>query len=206
MSKISLRRKQPMSETRENRRSAILKAACIEFCENGFECTKMEQIAKRAGIGKSTVYEYFSSKNELLQASCDWIFKNIQHDVEKIMQSETPFKQKVRDYIDYICNLLTSIGNGISVFYSSSDSTQQIIRNIVYSFHTMLCQTIQTAAEQAMQNGEIRNDISPKSIAKIITFTPSPIFCEEIKNDKENILDDILNLLYSGFCKQNKRI
>ena len=47
-----------MSETRENRRLEILKSACTEFSENGYDSAKMEQIARRVGIGKSTIYEY----------------------------------------------------------------------------------------------------------------------------------------------------
>ena len=80
-----------MSETRENRRSEILKAACTEFSENGYDSTKMEQIAKRVGIGKSTIYEYFPSKNELLKASCEWIFGTILCDVDNIMHNSIKY-------------------------------------------------------------------------------------------------------------------
>lgn len=45
---------------------AILQAALELFIERGFEGTSIEQIAKRAGVGKLTVYRRWPSKEELL--------------------------------------------------------------------------------------------------------------------------------------------
>lgn len=189
-----------MSEMRENRRSEILKAACIEFSENGYESTKMEQIAKRVGIGKSTVYEYFSSKNELLKASCQWVFSNILSDVTILMQKDIPFCEKVTTYIKYVCNTLNSIGNGMIILYGKTDSVQ-IIRSNAHEFHNKLVNVIEKAVKKAQQNGEIRDDISALSIAKIITFMPSPIVCDEIQKGHNKALDDMISILIHGFSK-----
>lgn len=189
-----------MSETRENRRLEILKSACTEFSENGYDSAKMEQIAKRVGIGKSTIYEYFPSKNELLKASCEWIFDSILCDVNDIMQNDICFKNKVIDYIKYACNVLNSIGSGIMILYGKSDSVQ-IIRTNANMFHMKLLDIIEKAVFTATQNGEIRENINPRNIAKIITFLPSPILCDEIKKNGNAALDDIISILIYGFAK-----
>ncbi|MEU8363777.1 TetR/AcrR family transcriptional regulator [Nonomuraea sp. NPDC048882] len=46
--------------------TAILAAALELFVERGVEGTSMEQVAKRAGVGKLTLYRRWSSKEELL--------------------------------------------------------------------------------------------------------------------------------------------
>lgn len=46
--------------------AAILRAALDIFIERGVEGTSIEQIAKRAGVGKLTVYRRWSNKEELL--------------------------------------------------------------------------------------------------------------------------------------------
>ena len=38
------------------------------FAQKGFHRSKMEEVAVAAGIGKGTIYEYFESKHQLLQA------------------------------------------------------------------------------------------------------------------------------------------
>lgn len=45
----------------------ILTVAWDLFTEKGFHDTKISEIAKKAGIGKGTVYEYFKSKEDLIQ-------------------------------------------------------------------------------------------------------------------------------------------
>jgi AcrR family transcriptional regulator len=46
----------------------LLDAALDEFIVNGFDAARIEDIAKRAGLSKGTVYLYFKSKEDLLRA------------------------------------------------------------------------------------------------------------------------------------------
>ena len=46
----------------------IVQAALDLFVEKGFSSTKMDEIAKRAGVTKGTVYLYFPSKDDLFRA------------------------------------------------------------------------------------------------------------------------------------------
>lgn len=49
----------------ETRRTAILEAAAEVFAEAGFERASMEDIRRRVGYSKPTLYSYFASKEEL---------------------------------------------------------------------------------------------------------------------------------------------
>ena len=50
------------------KRDQILNAARMVFSRGGLEKGKMADIAKEAGVGKGTVYEYFQSKEKLFNA------------------------------------------------------------------------------------------------------------------------------------------
>jgi len=50
----------------EEKRKAILDAAIQAFASKGFHATRISDVATLAGIGKGTVYLYFSSKEDLL--------------------------------------------------------------------------------------------------------------------------------------------
>ncbi len=52
----------------EARPAEILAAALDLFAEKGFSATRMEDVARRAGISKAGVYLYFKDKMSLLQA------------------------------------------------------------------------------------------------------------------------------------------
>ena len=49
------------------RREAILAAALDEFSASGFEAARLDDVAKRAGIAKGTIYLYFRDKETLFQ-------------------------------------------------------------------------------------------------------------------------------------------
>jgi AcrR family transcriptional regulator len=62
---------QPRSGAREQRsaarREAILSAALDEFSARGFEAARLDDVAKRAGVAKGTIYLYFRDKESLFQ-------------------------------------------------------------------------------------------------------------------------------------------
>ncbi|HEY2837486.1 MAG TPA: TetR/AcrR family transcriptional regulator [Rhizomicrobium sp.] len=53
---------------RDERRETILKIAHAAFLEDGYAATSMSSIAARVGGSKATLYNYFSSKEELFAA------------------------------------------------------------------------------------------------------------------------------------------
>jgi AcrR family transcriptional regulator len=53
---------------RERRRNDIMDAAWALVGDKGLEGTSIEEIATKAEVGTATVYNYFGSKNDLLQA------------------------------------------------------------------------------------------------------------------------------------------
>lgn len=59
--------KGPVELLQTYRRDQILKAATEVISENGYDQSSVDQIAKCAGLSRSTVYEYFSSKEEILR-------------------------------------------------------------------------------------------------------------------------------------------
>ena len=49
------------------RRAAILDAALEEFTARGYEAARLDDVAKRAGVAKGTIYLYFADKEALFQ-------------------------------------------------------------------------------------------------------------------------------------------
>jgi len=73
---------EPTTE-RGEKRPRLVKAATAVFAKKGYASTRVADIAERAGVGKGTVYEYFSSKEELLFA----VFESINQDISSRMNT-----------------------------------------------------------------------------------------------------------------------
>ena len=70
-------------------RDKILQAAIQSFSQTGFDRTKMEDIAKRLGLSKGTIYLYFESKEDLFLGICDYYLK-----LMKERQDSTVFSRR----------------------------------------------------------------------------------------------------------------
>jgi AcrR family transcriptional regulator len=63
---------QPVATARQRRKDArpqeLLDAALSLFVEKGFAATRTDEVARRAGVSKGTLYLYYPSKEELFKA------------------------------------------------------------------------------------------------------------------------------------------
>ena len=58
----------PRQRRKESRPQELLDAALELFVEKGFAATRAEEVARRAGVSKGTLYLYYPSKEELFKA------------------------------------------------------------------------------------------------------------------------------------------
>src|SRR5512133_1880363 len=55
------------AERAAERRGAIIEAAMDEFIARGFAATRLDDVAKRAGVAKGTIYLHFKDKEALFE-------------------------------------------------------------------------------------------------------------------------------------------
>jgi AcrR family transcriptional regulator len=89
----------PKIVDKKKKKEEIIEAAIAVFSRTGYRRTKIKDIADEAGVGKGTVYEYFSSKQDLfLQMNeyfLDQYIQNQQRDLESVSDPE----ERIRTFI-----------------------------------------------------------------------------------------------------------
>ncbi len=78
---------------------AIIRAAIHIFARDGLDKGKIADIAKEAGIGKGTVYEYFSSKDEIFHAMVDTIMNDMVDASETLYAMDLSPRDKLRTFM-----------------------------------------------------------------------------------------------------------
>lgn len=66
--KASEHKVRPRKRRKEARPGEIIEAALLEFAQHGFAATKLDDVARRAGVAKGTIYRYFQDKDALFLA------------------------------------------------------------------------------------------------------------------------------------------
>lgn len=74
------------------RRAAILSAALDEFSARGFAAARLEDIAKRAGVAKGTIYLYFRSKEALFREIVRSLMGPFVGVIEEAFRADVPIR------------------------------------------------------------------------------------------------------------------
>jgi AcrR family transcriptional regulator len=81
----------PSRQERANeRRQAILVAALEEFSQAGFAAARLDDVAKRAGVAKGTIYLYFRDKETLFQEIVRDMLAPVVGSIEALGKADVP--------------------------------------------------------------------------------------------------------------------
>ncbi|SHJ99426.1 transcriptional regulator, TetR family [Geosporobacter subterraneus DSM 17957] len=79
----------------KDRRTEILQASVKIFSKQGFHDAKIDDVAQAAGVAKGTVYQYFSSKQELFQEMIKYAVERYTFIVKEIVYGENDIEEKI---------------------------------------------------------------------------------------------------------------
>jgi len=82
------------------RRDAILEAALDEFSAKGFASARLDDVAKRAGIAKGTIYLYFADKESLFQELIRAKMVPVVGSLELAFATELPLRTVVEQAVE----------------------------------------------------------------------------------------------------------
>src|SRR6516165_5378979 len=72
------------------RREAVLSAALDEFSSRGFEAARLDDVARRAGVAKGTIYLYFRDKESLFQELIRTMLAPLVGTIEAMGEADVP--------------------------------------------------------------------------------------------------------------------
>jgi AcrR family transcriptional regulator len=143
-----------------SKRDRILESAFEIFIEKGYHTAKIEEIAKNAGIGKGTVYEYFSGKQEIFEES---FINNVNKsfaNMRVILDSELAFKEKLAKFLEYKYNIITIHSSLADIFIAHGDLISDRIKGAFHSFMVQHSKDIIAMIEQGVEEKVIRKNVN----------------------------------------------
>jgi AcrR family transcriptional regulator len=82
----------------EDKRNGILDAATHVFAERGLSAAPTSEISKRAGVAEGTLFTYFETKSDLINA----LYRAIKLELADAMMSAFPRKKSVRTRLRHV--------------------------------------------------------------------------------------------------------
>lgn len=96
-----------MTELEKSTEETIFNAAQEEFIEKGFDGSRMQEIAKKAGINKALLHYYYRTKEKLFDAIFQKVFKSFMPGVFEAMQSDSSLFYKIEVFVSSYLKLIS---------------------------------------------------------------------------------------------------
>jgi AcrR family transcriptional regulator len=188
----------PNPERRSERaRTAILDAALALCREQGYAATTMEGIAKRAGVGKQTIYRWWPSKAAVLQEALN---ENI--------GTATDFP----DTGDVVADLRTQMATVATLFTSetfspyargliaAAQNDPQVADSLVSSMIEPRVRACRERLKGAVKQGQLRADVDLDNVVELLY---APLYYRLLLHTRPvtpQQVDQILDLAFTGLA------
>ena len=178
--------------------------ACKEiFFQNGIKDLTISHIAKTAGVGKGTIYEYFKNKEDIVFEIVNILIQERNIIVEKQMSEITLTKDKIKlfasfFYADEDIELRQLYKEFISIALSSPDENMIEFQTKCFIEHYVWFEKI---IHDGIENGEIIPQALP--LTKGMFVTAEGLFIsssatnaiDNLQKEIDNYIDAIFNII-----------
>jgi uroporphyrinogen-III synthase/AcrR family transcriptional regulator len=195
-------------ESKKNlKRKKIIKFAAILFSQKSYHEVMMEDVAKMASIAKGTVYNYFSSKEELYFSIMKMQMEKLTLLLKDQINDEKNTLGSIYLFVTNLYSFMMENQNFYLIYRRDSLSTDHQLRKELVSLEKDLYAILASIIKKGKSDGFIRNIGEPFAVDIILGAIYGAVskgiennYSEEEKDkDQEEVYDFILHALYSGF-------
>lgn len=144
-------------------RNRIIMATAEEINLRGFKFT-MSDLTKRLSISKSSLYEHFSSKDELIDTILDIVLNDFEMQEEKIYHSDLPIFEKLQAALTITPKTFEPFHKSVydDLRQNYGEKWKKVIK-----FRERRMERLTDLVKQGMENGIIRH-VNPGVLQQII--------------------------------------
>lgn len=174
--------------------------AAIRVCsESGINRAKIGDVARAAGIGKGTVYEYFASKEELFAAMVRFGMEQYRLGIEEAIAGCSGIREQIINYSRYHLSFLRDHLDLMQVFTQINLLSKDTRRWLMEQRDGVFA-PLRAAVAEAAHRGELRADVDLEIAVLCIIGTVSlhsakRVLCQEDAGenvDHTRLVDTIL--------------
>lgn len=187
-------------------RTHIVGVARKIFTRFGFRKTTMEEIASASRMGKSSIYYYFKSKEEIFEAVVESEAKMLQERLNRITIKKDSPTDRLKAYILFRLHYVRTLENFYAALNEEALSHLRFILEIRRNFEMEEQQLVSKILEDGMEEGVFyltSSTIGAIAISTMMKGLELPLFLnEDHKSDREELLDDLIRVLLYGILKR----
>lgn len=189
---------------KKKKRSEITKAALEIFAKKGFENTTVQEIAENAGISKGSVYLYFRTKEDILDAASREILQQLEGDILGVAEGLTDPFEKLSALISQTLDVtpefeqIFTVHMEIRLFHLRNKAYEKVIRHLedtLMRFQVIVTEII----EQGRDQGLFRKDVDAKALAICLMGIVDGIVMQYLHDKSVFSMQDVRDAFLKNF-------
>ncbi|MGE5457477.1 MAG: TetR/AcrR family transcriptional regulator [Methanococcaceae archaeon] len=191
-----------MKEQVKDKRTAIIEAALKLFTERGFQGTSTAQISKEAGVATGTLFNYFPTKEYLINSLYFEVKGDLSHAMGKDIEAESTFQDKLRKiWVNLIRwgvdnqEEFLFVGQFCSSPYITKFTREEVMKEYIF-LHKLV--------DEGIKKGEIRDFSTELTIAMFYQGSRAVvnlILDSDSSLDENKVLEDGFQIIWRGLAK-----
>ena len=202
---------------------AILETGINEFAEYGLDRANINVIAKKAGISVGVLYKYYKDKEVFFLACLDKSLVVLDQVISEVLIGEAKLLKRAEKIVRAVQKYSRKHVNYTKMYNSITvGSNKRFAPELAKRIEGMTSQVYSQFIANAMQEGDIRQDIDPAmfafffdSLLMMMQFSYSceyymeryKIFCgDDILKEDERVVQEFLKFIESAFTFDRGKI
>ncbi|WP_187276646.1 TetR/AcrR family transcriptional regulator [Parahaliea maris] len=193
----------------EERAENILRAATELFGEEGFHAVSTRKIAAAAGVSEGTLFNYFSSKNELISAILARIYEELTEKANGILRSHFATRERLQLLAE---NHIQVMSRDNALFmrliqsYMNVDirGYTEIAGSVLHELNLSYAWVFDFAVREGMERGEVRADANLPALRDLffggLEYCNRSLFLHDAFAEMPGRVHSIVEPLWQSMC------
>ncbi|HEY8392472.1 MAG TPA: TetR/AcrR family transcriptional regulator [Capillibacterium sp.] len=186
-------------------RQNIINAAREIFARYGFRKTTMDEIARAARKGKSSLYHYFKSKEEVFQAVVEQEAAEVKAEINRAVAAGRTPEEKFRAYVLTRMTALQRVANFFRAFKDEYLESYSFIEQLRESYNQYEIATITSILREGMAKKVFAVKDLELTAYTIFIAAKGLEYSWALESDRKKIetnIDCMLDILFYGLVRK----
>ncbi len=191
---------------KEEVRAHIVGIARRIFTRYGFRKTTMEEIASASQMGKSSIYYYFKSKEQIFRAVVEFEATMLKEQLSRIISKNNSPPERLKAYMLFRLHHVRTLENFYAALNEETLSYMGFILEIRRNFEAEEQELVSKILEDGMEQGVFQlssSKIGAIAISTMMKGLELPLLLDEAhKTDRGELMEDLIRVLFNGILKR----
>ncbi len=186
-------------------RSHIVSVASKIFTRFGFRKTTMEEIGMASKKGKSSIYYYFKSKEDIFKAVVEKEAEELKNDLQDAISGVDDPAEKLRTFVLFRMDKLSTLTNFYAALKSEHLGHLEFIEKIRKEYDKNEIRILKSILQTGIDQGKFSvedPELAAVAIATALKGLEVPLFIRKEHGNIEDRLDNLISFLFYGLVKR----